>query len=62
MKRKSTGTYRIVSTVGEPVRAFIPDPLPPKPPLEISPVLWEELDRALIALGRLDSASIYLPA
>lgn len=61
MKRKSTGSYRTVTTVGEPVLAFIPYPLPPKPPLEISPVLREELDRALIALGRLDSASSYLP-
>src|SRR3990172_12381350 len=61
MKRKSTGSYRTVTTVGEPVLAFIPYPLPPKPPLEISPVLREELDRALIALGRLDTVSSYLP-
>lgn len=61
MKRRSMGRYRTVSTAGEPVRAFIPDPLPPDPPLEISPELRDELDRALIALGRLDSASVYLP-
>ena len=38
-----------------------PLPLPPKPPLAIDPSLREELDRALISLGRLDSAAALLP-
>lgn len=61
MKRENTGTYVITTTTGEKVRAFVPHPLPPKPPLQISPALRAELDKALIALGRLDSASSYLP-
>lgn len=61
MKRRSKGRYRTVGTTEEPVRAFIPGPLPPDPPIIISPELRDELDRAFIALGRLDSASAYLP-
>ncbi|HBG26733.1 MAG: cell filamentation protein Fic [Planctomycetes bacterium GWF2_41_51] len=61
MKRSRTGQYVTISTVGEKVKAFIPDAMPPSPPLEISPNLQESIDRALLALGRLDSISILLP-
>ena len=61
MKRPLQGCYVTVSTVGEKVKAFIPEPLPPKPPIEWTPELREKYDRALIALGRLDSASLLLP-
>jgi len=61
MKRDNTGRYVVTATGGEEVRAFIPHPLPPSPPLAISPELQEELDRALLALGRLDSAASFLP-
>jgi Fic family protein len=43
------------------VRAFIPAPLPPRPPLDVRPALRERLDQALVALGRLDSVSALLP-
>jgi hypothetical protein len=33
MKRGITGDYRITTVGGETVRAFIPYPLPPEPPL-----------------------------
>ncbi len=61
MKRARTGQYVAISTVGKKVKAFIPDALPPVPALEISPNLQESIDRALLALGRLDSISILLP-
>ena len=61
MKRPKTGQYVTISTVGEKVKAFVPDALPPCPPLEISPQLQESIDNALLALGRLDSVSILLP-
>lgn len=61
MKRPLQGYYVTVSTVGEKVKAFVPYPLPPKPPIEWSPKLREKYDQALIALGRLDSASLLLP-
>jgi Fic family protein len=49
-----------VSTVGgERVRAFLPAPLPPD--LEFSANLRRSLDAALLALGRLDGISAFLP-
>ena len=61
MKRKLQGQYVTVSTVGEKVRAFVPAPLPPKPPIEWSPELRSKYDQALLALGRLDSVATLLP-
>ncbi len=62
MQRGPTGDYVLVSTVGnEPVRAFVPYPLPPVPPLVVDDALRDALDRALLALGRLDGAAALLP-
>jgi Fic family protein len=47
--------------VDEVCRAFVPSPLPPNPPLDINEELRERLDRALLALGRLDSITSLLP-
>ena len=57
---KAAGSYVTVSTVGgERVRAFLPAPLPPR--FEDSPQLRRALDSALLALGRLDGISAFLP-
>lgn len=61
MKRKNPGHYITTSTTGETVKAYVPNALPPNPPLQISTALRRELDKALLALGRLDSVSSYLP-
>lgn len=61
MKRKLQGHYVEVSTVGEAVRAFVPAPLPPNPPIELAPELQEKFNQALLALGRLDGVSELLP-
>ncbi len=62
MKRGPTEEEVLISTVGnEPVRAFVPRPLPPDPPLRIDGPLRDLLDKALLALGRLDSISIVVP-
>ena len=61
MNRASTGTYRITATAGEPVRAFVPLPLPPVPSLEITGARQLLLERATLAVGRLDSISTLLP-
>ena len=61
MKRKQQGHYITISTVGERVQAFVPDPLPPSPPIKFSAELREKFDQALLALGRLDSVSVLLP-
>lgn len=62
MPRRTTGHWRTVSTAGgERVRAYVPRPLPPDPPLEVGGPLRDRLDAALLALGRLDSVSTLLP-
>ena len=58
---RETGRYETVTTVGEPVRAFIPHPLPPVPPLEISPQMRDAIEKALLDLGRLDGMTSVLP-
>lgn len=42
--------------------AFVPRPLPPFPALSINSELREQLDQALLALGRLDSVTTLLPS
>jgi Fic family protein len=61
MKRKLQGRYASLSTVGEKVKAFVPAPLPPRPPIDWTPQLRSKFDQALLALGRLDSVSTLLP-
>ncbi|MFC1533844.1 Fic family protein [Thermodesulfobacteriota bacterium] len=61
MERGLQGNFVMISTVGEQVKAFVPDPLPPKPPVDWTPDLRDKFDHALMALGRLDSASTLLP-
>ena len=61
MKRGLTGKYETASVGGETVSAFLPDPLPPVPPIQIEGALHPLLERALLALGRLDSAARLLP-
>jgi Fic family protein len=61
MQREKTGEYVLISTVGEKVQAFIPQPLPPSPPLNISGDLRNVLDAAHLAVGRLDGISSILP-
>ena len=61
MRRGLTGEYVIQRFGDEEVRSFIPFPLPPRPSLEIDPSLREELDQALVSLGRLDNVATLLP-
>jgi Fic family protein len=61
MKRGPTGKLAIQKYGDEEVRAFVPFPLPPQPPLSIGPVLREDLDQALLSLGRLDGIADLLP-
>ncbi|MEM6286652.1 MAG: Fic family protein [Bacteroidota bacterium] len=56
-----TGRYVRRSTADEPFWAFVPHPLPPEPPLALSPDLEALRDRASEALGRLDMISTLLP-
>ncbi|MBU6301995.1 MAG: Fic family protein [Verrucomicrobia bacterium] len=61
MIRDATGTYHSTATAGETVRAFVPSPLPPVPSLEIGGARQMLLERATLAVGRLDSISTLLP-
>jgi Fic family protein len=62
MNRGPSGTILSTPPIGgETVRAFVPQPLPPTPSLVIDGALREEVDQALLALGRLDSVSSLLP-
>jgi Fic family protein len=61
MQRPPPGTYVTVSTTAEPVRAFIPAPLPPSPAIDWTPALRRRFDDALLALGRLDAITALLP-
>ena len=61
MKRGLQGEYVTISTVGERARAFVPVPLPPKPPIAWTAALRGKFDQALLELGRLDSVSALLP-
>ena len=59
--QRTTGSYRIIATTGEQVRAFVPAPLPPDPPLRLDGPLQQALEGANLALGRLDGISGLLP-
>ena len=61
MERGAIGYYGFAEYRGEQVRAFIPYPLPPDPPLELVDSLLHKLERATLALGRLDAISTLLP-
>ncbi|MCX5875289.1 MAG: Fic family protein [Deltaproteobacteria bacterium] len=61
MKRELQGHYITVSTVDEKAQAFVPSPLPPRPPIDWTPALRSKFDQAWLSLGRLDSVSTLLP-
>lgn len=61
MRRGATGRYEVTSVGGENVRAFVPAPLPPSPPLAFDGDLQQLLEAAVLAVGRLDGVSALLP-
>ena len=61
MKRAETGRYLISKCQSETVRAFIPNPLPPAPHIDLSGALQQALEDATLALGRLDGIATLLP-
>ena len=62
MKRGLTGHYvPVPSAGGENARAFVPNPLPPEPPLELDAEIQDLAEKAMLALGRLDGLTAVLP-
>jgi len=55
------GTYATTTVAGEGVRAFLPPPLPPDPPLRFDHALQDLLERANRGLGRLDGIARMFP-
>src|SRR3990167_5558861 len=60
---QTTPTGRVVKQLSGPESydAFIPNPLPPEPPIVIDGKLEEAIERAGVALGRLDGITLLLP-
>ena len=61
MKRRIQGRELLQRTPGEPFKAFVPDPLPPNPAIQMSGDLTDVLERANRAIGRLDGLSVLIP-
>jgi len=61
MIRGLTGTYTVSRDSAEVVRAFRPSDLPPVPPIDWTGDRQRLLERATLALGRLDAVSTLLP-
>jgi Fic family protein len=61
LKQTRAGFLVNRSTVGESFAAFVPNALPPIPPLELNNEHFEMLERASRALGKLDGLSRFLP-
>ena len=60
MQRTSTGRYETTFVGEETVRAFVPNRLPPNPPLDLSNLIHSVLDAAT-EIGRLDAVIAHLP-
>lgn len=62
MPVRTTGRYIPGSLAGTRYQAFVPDPLPPQPPLDLAASdLIARKERADQALGRLDGITLMLP-
>jgi Fic family protein len=59
--QRLTGQYVESSTGGDRVRAYVPHPLPPNPPIDIGSLL-PAYGRASSAVGRLDGIATILPS
>ncbi|HYD75859.1 Fic family protein [Ramlibacter sp.] len=61
MRRDRTGRHVRSIAGSESVGAFVPAPLPPTPALQLTGARQALLERATLALGRLDSVALLLP-
>ncbi len=62
MHRGLTGHYiPLPSAGGEKAHAFVPNPLPPIPALELDADLHERIEQSMLAVGRLDGLTTVLP-
>ena len=61
MEREIRGHYLIGEFAGRLVRPYLPPPLPPEPPLQITAQIQELIDECNLALGKLNAISVLLP-
>jgi Fic family protein len=61
MKRGVQGKLVVQGGSPEPFKSFVPHPLPPEPPIEFGPGLLDLMEKANLALGRLDGLARLLP-
>jgi Fic family protein len=61
LKTNRAGFIVNCSTAEEPFAAFVPNALPPLPPLDLRAEHFDRLERANRALGKLDGLSRFLP-
>jgi Fic family protein len=61
MKRGLQGKLVVQGSSPEPFNSFVPHPLPPAPPIEFNPELLDLMEKANLALGRLDGLARLLP-
>lgn len=61
VQNQRLGSFVETSAGGENVRAFVPAPLPPVPPLDM-PGMMRVYERAIAAVGRLDGVATILPS
>ena len=57
---RKTGNYLIQKVAGESYRAYIPSPLPPDPPVDLT-VLYPYLEKATLALAELNAIHQTIP-
>ena len=61
MERGPSGNWISATYADEEVRAFVPRPLPPQPPIALGSADFDLMERANRALGRLDGLATVLP-
>jgi len=59
--KRTTGSYVRIGSGDEAFEAFVPAPLPPEPPIQLTAKDHDLLERANRALGRLDGLTAMLP-
>jgi Fic family protein len=59
--KRETGEFIICSAHSDPFQAFVPKGLPPDPPLHLDAELQDLIEKATLALGRLDGVTSLLP-
>jgi len=60
--KRQVGRYEKSTAAGEVISAFIPDPLPPRPALELTPATREQVHLAEQRLSRLELAGEMVPS